>query len=182
MPKNNPDSPQNTPAQGVIAPSLTAGRAALPDDLVGKFELSAWAESLVNNRKYVEPDPDYLSRLLVTQTLMSATPEDIFKQDGVMGLQKAVPNVPDIGTGPIEINDLYIAASDQDDGTPCYMILGCVSLETGEERRYTTGASNLQAQVLAQLSFGVWPIRCNIKRMERKDRGGRYLFWMYPPE
>ncbi|HVB66180.1 MAG TPA: hypothetical protein VND01_00625, partial [Candidatus Acidoferrales bacterium] len=112
----------------------------------------------------------------------AASLDEVFEQNQIRRLQQSVPNVPDAGTGPIAINDVYVTASDFGEGAPCYVILGTTHLETGEVAKYTTGAQQLQAQILAALSFGRWPIHCNIKRIDRKDRGGRYLFWMYPPE
>lgn len=169
-------------SRGEVVQKLANERAPLPEIFEGKFTLTAWAESIVNNVPYVEPDPNYLSRLLITQTLTAASMDEVFAQRGVRKLQESVPNVPDAGTGPIFIDDLYIATSDQEDGMPCYMIMSTTHMETGEEAKYTTGAGQLQAQILAAISFGTWPIPCNIKRIDRKDRGGRYLFWMYPPE
>jgi hypothetical protein len=66
------------------------------------------------------------------------------------------------------------------EGAPCYMILDYISLDTGAKRKTTTGATQLQAQILRLIGFGIWPIRCQIKRTERKDKGGRFLFWLYP--
>ena len=180
-PRNQQNDNPDAPAGEVVKPVLRE-RAPLPAQLEGKFTLSAWAESIANRVKYIEPDPDYLSRLLIVQTLTAASQDEVFEQRGIRKLQESVPNVPDAGTGPIIIDDLYIAASDQTDGLPCYMIMGTTHMETGEVAKYTTGAGQLQAQVLASIGFGTWPIPCNIKRIDRKDRGGRYLFWMYPPE
>jgi len=174
---DNPDTPI-----GEIAKPIIMEHAPLPPELESKFSLSAWAESLVNGVPYVEPDPSYLSRLLIMQTLTAASLDEVFEQNQIRRLQQSIPNVPDAGTGPIAINDVYVTASDFGEGAPCYVILGTTHLETGEVAKYTTGAQQLQAQILAALSFGSWPIHCNIKRIDRKDRGGRYLFWMYPPE
>lgn len=154
----------------------------LPDILDGKINLSSWAESLVNKAPYSDPDPDYLSRMLLVQTLTAETIDDVFAQGNIRKMQEVIPNVPNAGTGPIEIYDLYVTGSDFGEGAPCYMILSVRDLETGFEARYTTGASQLQAQILALINLGVWPIRCKIGRTERKDRGGRFLFWLYPPD
>lgn len=178
----NSKSGNDDAANGEVVKPPIRERAPLPAVLEGKFTLSDWANSIVNKAPYVEPDPDYLSRLLIMQTLTAESLEQVFEQRGIRKLQESVPNVPDAGTGPVLIDDLYIATSDQTDGMPCYMILGTTHMETGAIEKYTTGAGQLQAQILAAISFGTWPIPCNIKRIDRKDRGGRYLFWMYPPE
>ena len=179
--RSKPNTEDDT-AHGTVAKPLIAEGVALPDDLYGKLDLSVWAESLVNRRPYTEPDPEYLSRMLLTQTLMASDVDAVFAQAGIRKLQEAIPNVPNGGTGPISIYDLYVTGSDFGEGAPCYMILSVRDLETGVESKYTTGASQLQAQILKLISLGNWPIECQIKRTERKDRGGRFLFWLFPPD
>lgn len=168
-------------SHAMLAP-LQDTTARLPETLDGLFTLSAWAESLINGKPYTEPNPGYLSRLLLIQTLEATTPEQVFSPNDLDGLQKIVGNAPGAGTGPIEINGLYVAKSDMDEGAPCYMILDYVSMDTGVLRKTTTGATQLQAQILRLLGFGIWPIKCQIKRTERKDKGGRFLFWLFPPD
>jgi hypothetical protein len=177
--KQNPDVDST---DGTVVKPLIAEGVALPDDLYGKLDLSVWAESLINRRPYTEPDPEYLSRMLLTQTLMASDVDAVFEQAGIRKLQEAIPNVPNGGTGPITIYDLYVTGSDFGDGAPCYMILSVRDMETGMESKYTTGASQLQAQILKLISLGNWPIKCQIKRTERKDRGDRFLFWLFPPD
>jgi hypothetical protein len=173
---------EETVAHGTIAKPLIAEGTAVPDDLYGKLDLSVWANSLINRTPYTEPDPEYLSRMLLTQTLMADDVDAVFAQAGIRKLQEAIPNVPNGGTGPIQIYDLYVTGSDFGEGAPCYMILSVRDLETGMESKYTTGATQLQAQILKLISLGSWPITCQIKRTERKDRGGRFLFWLFPPD
>jgi hypothetical protein len=165
----------------MVAP-LIKSTAALPEELQGVIDLSKWAESLINHAPYDEPDPNYLPRLLLIQTLEATAPEQVFTPNDLDGLQKIIGNMPGAGTGPIEIDGLYVASSSMSEGAPCYMILDYVSLDTGVRRKTTTGATQLQAQILRLLGFGIWPIRCQIKRTERKDKGGRYLFWLFPPD
>ena len=179
--KGNADNLAPTEAQIVVSPFF--GRAiALPEDLEDVIDLSSWADALYNGRPYSEPDEGYLSRLLIRQTLEATSPEQVFTPNDLDGLQKIIPNVPGAGTGPIEINGLYVAKSSMDAGAPCYMIFDYADLETGNLRKTTTGATQLQAQVLRLIAFGQWPIRGNIKRTERKDKGGRFLFWLFPPD
>jgi hypothetical protein len=171
------DMPQDAPTTALVRANVT-----LPECLEGKIVLSGWAESLINGAKYVEPDPNYLARLLMVQMLTAETLELALSTSNTLSLQKAIPNVPDAGTGPIEITDLYVTDSDLNEGMPCYVIISAIRLETGEVVKYTTGAGAVQTAMLTFLSWGVWPIRCQITRMERKDRGGRYLFWVSPVE
>lgn len=177
-----PPNESNDAANGEIVKPLVTERQPLPAALDGKIDLTKWAESLVNQRKYEDPDPNYLSRLLIMQTLTAESPDAVFEQGAIQGLQKAIPNVPDAGTGPIIITDLYVTGSDLNEGVPCYVIITATHAETGEVAKYTTGAQQLQAQLLASLSWGRWPIPCQIKRIDRKDKSGKYLFWMFPPE
>lgn len=182
MPPRNQQSGNDDIANGEVVKPTVQERAPLPEQLAGKIVLSAWAESLVNGVKYEDPDPNYLSRLLITQTLTAESLDKVFEQGAIQGLQKAIPNVPDAGTGPIVITDLYVTGSDLNEGVPCYVIITATHVETGEISKYTTGAQQLQAQILASLSWGHWPIPCQIKRIDRKDKSGKYLFWMFPPE
>lgn len=146
------------------------------------INFTSWANALINGHEYKEPDPGRLQRLLMLQVLEATSMDDILAVNAVGKLQKMIPDVPGASTGPIEINDLYVTGSDFDEGMPCYVIVTCVSLDTGEESRFTSGSSYLQAQMLAMLGLGNWPIRCQIKRINRKDRGGHFLFQMYPPD
>lgn len=179
-------APQETqaPAPDFIPASMVAplieSPAQLPADLADHLDLTAWANALVNHAPYTEKDPNYLSRLLLIQTLEATSPEQVFNPNDLDGLQKVIGNAPGAGTGPIEINGLYVASSSMNEGAPCYMILDYVSLDTGAKRKTSTGATQLQAQILRLIGFGIWPIRCQIKRTERKDKGGRFLFWLFP--
>lgn len=170
------------PAASVAMAEWVDKHVQLPDGLEGNIDLSSWANALYNGTPYREPDEGYLSRLLIRQTLEATSPEQVFTPNDLDGLQKLIPNVPHAGTGPIEINGLYVAKSSMDAGAPCYMIFDYIDLETGAVRKTTTGATQLQAQILRLISFGTWPIRGNIKRTERKDKGGRFLFWLFPPD
>ncbi|MGH9436821.1 MAG: hypothetical protein ACRD22_02760 [Terriglobia bacterium] len=175
--KTSPPADDN----GSTPPAIVQA-AELPEILRGQIDLSMWANSLVNRSKYEEPDPDHLSRLLLMQTLTADTIDAVFEQGDIRKLQHSVPNVPGASTGPIEIRDLYVTGSDFKEGAPCYVILTCTDMETGAEAKYTTGAQQLQAQILRLVSLGVWPIKCKIIRTDRKDRGGLFLFWLAPAD
>ena len=168
--------------RGISVADILQNPAPLPDELQGLFDLKSWATSLITHEPYNEPNPEYLSQMLMVQTLTAATIEDVFAQQSVRKLQEAIPNVPQASTGAIAINDLYVTSSDFGEGAPCYMIFGAADLETGLFARYSTGAQGLQAQVIRILSFGMWPIKCKITRMDNKDKGGRFMFRMFPPD
>lgn len=182
MATRNPDNPDRGHVDPGNSPDTTSGTVALPDGLADAIDLTSWANALVNRTKYREPDPDYLARTLLMQTLTAETVEAAFEQGGIRKMQESIPNTPGAGTGPIEIYGLYVAKSDEDDGPGSYMILDTRGLADGVEAKYTTGSQGLQAQVLTMIKLGNWPIRCNIARTDRQDRGGRYMLWMFPPD
>lgn len=161
---------------------LLAGKLALPDEVTRIIDVQGWARSLITHEAYHEPDPDYLARLLLLQTLSAETLDDMFAQGAIKKLQEAIPNVPGAGTGPIEIYDLYVTESDFGEGAPMYLILSTRHLEYGTETKYTTGATQIQAQVMLSICKGWWPLRCQITRTDRKDKGDRYMFWLIPPD
>ena len=84
------------------------------------------------------------------------------------------------GTGPIDIDGLHVSESQLKGGVPCFMILNITSRRTGETLVTSTGAQELQMQVLGHLVFGIWPIPCQIKRMDVTDKGGRGMLRMFP--
>lgn len=182
MTNDNANAGNGNSATGTPAVPVLQNAKPLPAQLEGVIDLSSWANSLANGTPYTEPDPEALSRMLLVATLTASTADDVFANNGVQGLQEAIPNAPGAGTGLISINGIYVSPSDQQDGLPCYMILDTVSEDTGMVAKYTTGAGQLQAQMLRLISLGVWPIRCKIVRLDRKDKGGRYLFWLFPPD
>lgn len=145
-----------------------------------EIDFTAWGNALINGTDYDEPDPQYLVRQLLLGVLQSATADQVTAENAVLKLQNLIPDAPGQGTGPIQITDLYVTSSDFGEGAPCYIIATCHNLDTGEEVKFTTGAQYLQAQFLAMINLGHWPIQCQIKRINRKDKGGRYLLQMYP--
>lgn len=153
-----------------------------PEALARIVNLEGWARAIVYGEKYTEVDPDFISRKLALEIITSGSVEEAFEQSGIKGVQSIVPNKPGGTTGPIEITDLYVTESDFEQGNSCFLILDTVSLETGEQQKMTTGATNIQATMIAVLNNGMWPIRCQFKRGDQKDRGGKYLLFMLPPD
>jgi hypothetical protein len=163
-------------------PAHLADPAPLPDHMKLLVDLQGWISSMMKRTDYNEPSEDHMAQRMMLLTLMSPTPEAILTPDQITGLQDLIPNVPDACTGPIEITDIYVAASDQKDGNRTYVIITWVHLETGEEVTTTTGATQIQVQLIGLLAMGVWPIRVNIRRTDRQDKGGRYMFFMHPAD
>lgn len=160
---------------------LTAGSKS-PATLGAIINLEAWAQAVVFKTPYKEPNPDFIQAMLALQTITGATIEEVFASQGVHGLQEILANVPGATTGPMEIMDLYVAESSFETGAPCYVIVTGIDLEQGTEVKFTTGALNVQATFIGLLKLGTWPIRCQFKRGDSKDKGDRYLIFMLPPD
>lgn len=163
-----------------VEQAIIDGPAKLPAQLEGQLDLAAWYYSLARGDKFKDKDPNAIMRKLLMQTANAKTADDLFERTKAMGLQGLIPNVPGYGTGPIDIVGLNVVASHLDGGVPCFMILDIVSRRTGEHLITTTGAQEMQMQVLGFLTFGVWPITCQIKRIDVKDKGGRHMLRLYP--
>ena len=160
---------------------LTAG-AKLPAAFSKVINLEAWARAVAYGEPYDEPNPDFISRMLALLTITGETAEEVFENAGVIGLQKKLPDTPGASTGPLEITDLYVAKSDFETGNQTYTIISGHDLTSGEDFKTTTGATNVQATLIGLLKLGHWPIRCQFKRGDTKDKGGKYLIFMLPPD
>lgn len=163
-----------------VEQSILDGVAKLPDALSGTIDLHAWYKSLANGDKYISKDPNAIMRKLVMQTANAKTADELFERNKAFGLQGLIPNVPGRGSGPIDIIGLNVVESHMDGGIPCFMVLEIQSRRTGETLITTTGAQEMQMQVLGCLTFGIWPIPCQIKRIDVKDKGGRHMLRLYP--
>lgn len=154
----------------------------IPEALAPVINMEAWARAIVRGTKYKEPDPDYISRTLALRIIAAETVEDIYRQTEIRRVQDWIPDTPGATSGPLELVDLYVSASDFETGNPTFVIMTLLDLETGEEFKSTTGATNVQATLIALIVHGEWPIRFQVKRGEVKDRGGRYLLFVLPPD
>lgn len=153
-----------------------------PEAISAIVDVRGWASAVLRKTPYDEPNPDFISTMLAWQTMTAQSVEDAFSQAGVRQVQKMLANAPGATTGPIEITDLYVASSDFETGNPTYVVITATDLTSGEEWKATTGATNVQATLFALMANGAWPIRCQIKRGESKDKGGRYLLFVLPPD
>lgn len=154
----------------------------IPAEVNSIINVAGWASAILRGTDYVEPDPDFISRMIAFQTITAQSVEEAFAQTNVRKVQKMIADTPGATTGPIEITDLYVATSDFETGNPSYVIITAISLESGEEWKATTGATNVQATILGLMLNGMWPIKCQIKRGDTKDKGGRYLLFVLPPD
>ncbi len=146
------------------------------------ISLQGWADALINGTPYTDPDPNYVSRQFMIATLKAATLDEVLRLNQISRLQKSVPDVEGATTGPIEVDDIYVTSSDFGEGMPTYVIFGGTDMEMGNRVKYSTGAQQVQAQFLAMINIGAWPIRCQVKRLDRKDRSGKHLFWVTTPD
>lgn len=154
----------------------------VPAEITAVADMGAWVSAILKGTAYIEPDPEYISRMIAFQTITAETVEQVFASMKVRKLQDMLPNTPGATTGPIEITDLYVAASDFETGNPSYVIITATDLGLGDEYKMTTGATSVQATLIGLLLHGQWPIRCQIKRGDSKDRGGRHLLFVLPPD
>jgi len=154
----------------------------LPANFTRIINPAAWVNAILYGDKYKEPDPEFISRMLAAQSIFADTPEAAFASAGVRKLQEWLPDTANASTGPMEITDLYVAASDFETGNSCFVLVTCVMLVDGTEEKWSTGATNIQATLIGLLRNGVWPIRCQVKRGDSKDKGGKYLMFLLPPD
>jgi hypothetical protein len=166
----------------IPAGDIIADKSRIPAGVELIINMEAWASAIVRRTPYKEPDPDFLSAMLAYQAITAETAYEVLNAAGIKGLQESIPDVPGAGTGPFELTDLYVAESDFETGNPCYVIMTVTDLELGEEKKYSTGATNIQASLIGLLANGVWPIRAQIKRGDSKDKGGRHVMVMLPPD
>lgn len=160
---------------------LTTG-AKLPEAFSAIINLEGWAQSIVYGVPYKDPNPDYISMMLAMLTITADNEMDVWQQDGILGVQKLVPDSPGAKSEPFEITDLYVTASDYETGAPCFCIISARYLGSGDDVKCTTGALNIQATLIGLLKLGTWPIRAKFLRGESKDKGGKYLLFLMPPD
>jgi hypothetical protein len=157
-------------------------RIKAPEAMAEIIDVPKWIRSILLGQPYREPDPEFISRMLALQTIESETTEELYRANGVLKVQEIVPDEAMAEYGPFEITDYYVASSDFETGNPTYVIISGVMLDTGEEFRCTTGATNIQTTLIALVGLNVWPIRAKFKRGDMKDKGGRFLLFLMPPE
>jgi hypothetical protein len=156
------------------------------NDLVAKMapviDMEQWARSIAYGEPYVEPDPDFVARNLAIMAMTAESVDDILDAQGVKGLQRLVPDRESESWGPFIITNLYVARSDFATGNGTFVIMTVSHLETGEEHKISTGATNIQSSLIGLISLEHWPIRAKFKRGTVKDRGERYLLHLIGPD
>jgi hypothetical protein len=157
-------------------------KATWPEHLTTKIDFPGWVMAIAMGSDYKEPIPGYISKMLALEAILASTPEEVYKATGVKGLQEIIPDVPDATTGPHEILDLYVAESDIETGYSCFIIVEWLDLEMGGVSKWTTSATNVMSTLIGLLKFNQWPIRCQIKRGDSKDKSGKHLLLMLPPD
>ena len=163
-----------------VAPVLNL--AKVPEVISSVVNVTAWVSAVLTGSAYIEPDPEFVARRIAFATITAETIEAVFAQANIKGLQKIIPDTPGATTGPLELVDLYVASSDFETGNPSYVIVTAIDMELGTELKFTTGATGVQSTLIGLLLHGVWPIKCQIKRGDGKDKGGRHLLFVLPPD
>lgn len=154
----------------------------LPEAFRTVINPEGWVNAILYRDAYEEPDPDFISKMLAAQSILAETLDEAWGTGEVIKLQKWLLDRPGETTGPLEITDLYVAASDFETGNPTFVLVSFIHMETGNMGKFSTGATNVQATLIGLLRLGHWPIKCQIKRGESKDKGGRYLLHLLPPD
>ena len=157
-------------------------KAKWPAHLSSQIDFPLWAASVVGAAKYAEPIEGYISNMLAMQAIMADSIDAVFLANNVKGLQEILPDTPGATTGPHEILDIYVAESSMEKGQSAYVVVEWLDSELGNTGKWTTGATNIQATLIGLLKFGHWPIRCQVKRGDSKDKSGKYLMTMLPPD
>jgi hypothetical protein len=162
-------------------PVLT-GKAKVPATINKIIDFEGWAQAIAYGEPYKEPDPEFITRMLAMRSILATSVEEAFSGLGIVKVQEWILDRPGETSGPIEINDIYVAESDFESGNGCFVIITCVNLMDGTEIRASTGATNIQASLIGLLQLGNFPVKCQIKRGDSKDKGGRYLLHLLPPD
>lgn len=155
---------------------------AYDEDFRRIIDPEAWAKGIILGEKYTEPNPNYLSVMLAVQSMTASSVEEVLSAAGVRRLQDELPNIPGAATEPFESVDLYVAPSDYDTGNSTYIILTVRELATGDIIKRSTGATSVQGQLIGLLNNGAWPFRGKFKRGDSKDKDGKYLLHLMPPD
>lgn len=171
-------------ASSEVAKRFNAKLAAAkwPEHLTAQIDFDGWARAIILGDKYKEPIPDYISKMLALESITADTIDEVFRAAGIKGLQEILADTPGATTGPHEIMDIYVAESDIETGYSCYVIVTWVDLENGRVSKWTTSATNVMSVLIGLLKFSQWPIRCQIKRGDSKDKSGKHLLIMLPPD
>lgn len=154
----------------------------LPELMVGRVDGTGWARSIVLGEKYVEPDPNFLSRRLLNLKLNATDLYHTFADKSLVKLQEWVANAPGASTGPLELIDVYVVPSSIEGGMQTFVLVDYVHLESGVTDTFSTGATNVQAFILKALVLGMWPVRCQIQRTDIMTKNGKYMLDVFPPE
>lgn len=171
------------PSQELVRQANSAiARLQFPAGMEEFIDGPKWVKSILLGEKYIEPDPEFILRKLALQTILGESVEEVFERGGILKVQEMVPDTANGETEPFEITDLYVSASDYKTGNPCYVIIEAFWLDSGQEFKCSTGATNIQAILIGLLINKAWPIRAKFKRGDMKDKGDRYLLFLMPPD
>lgn len=154
----------------------------LPAHVTAKIDLKNWMETVFNGVPYTAMDGEAMNRLMLLALLEAESLEEVLSESVGEKLQDMVPNEAWASTPPLEITDVGVYPGDAEKEPSTYLVIRATDLESGDQIRFSTGATNVQVQMMKMLSIGAWPIRCCLKRIDKKDQGGRYIFRMTLPD
>lgn len=153
---------------------------ALPERIKATVDIKAWANCLFNQEVYAVADPDEMQRQMLMRFLMAETVEEVLQDQEGYKLQDMVPDVAGASTPPLELTDIGVYPGDLGPTPGTFVVIFATNLETGEEIRFSTSATNVQVQLMKIMTLDTWPIKCRIKRLDAVDQGDRHIFRMVP--
>lgn len=148
----------------------------------GTIDLKAWVACVFNGEPYEAMNGEEMQRQMLLRVLEAETVDEVLSEDVGEKLQDMVPNFPDASTPPLELISVAVLPGDAENDPSTYLVIRARDIENGGEIRFSTGATNIQVQMMRILSLGVWPIKCIFKRVQKQDQGGRYIFRMSLPD
>lgn len=154
----------------------------LPAHVTAKIDLGGWMQTVFNKVPYTAMDGEAMNRLMLLSLLEAESVEEVLSESVGEKLQEMVPNAPFASTPPLEIFDVGVYPGDAENEPSTYLVIRATDLDSGEQVRLSTGATNIQVQMMRLLTLGVWPIRCCFKRIDKTDQGGRYIFRISLPD
>lgn len=157
-------------------------RIKFPEEVEKYVSAEGWIRSILLGEKYREPDPDFLSRMLAAEVIFAGSIEEVFRQGMVRGLQEMLPDTAGYESEPFELDSIYVMESDYETGNPCYTVMRGTFLISGEDFITTTGATSVQAQLIALIAHNEWPIKAKFGRGDVTDKSGKHMMFLLPPD
>lgn len=153
----------------------------MPLGVSNTVDVNAMAASLIQGVPYKALEEGFVARLLALQTLGATTLEEILSNAGVTHLNDWLPNVPDAKSTVHEIYDFVVDQSDYSSGCPCYVVMSVIDMETGADFKMSTGALQVQIQLLRAVAAGTFPMPVRFCRASNQGQGDSYPLMLGMP-